>query len=120
MSRPFLPLSTLDDLDRAILASSTRPILIFKHSPSCGTSAMAHEELSDVLDNDLEPLPADVYLVHLQAARDVSAEITHRFHVRHESPQVLLIKNGTVVWHASHFRATAANIRATLGRFTVA
>lgn len=118
MSRSFLPLASIDDLDRALLASATHPILIFKHSPTCGTSAMAHEELQDVLED--ETIPAPIYLLHIQAARDVSAEIERRLTIRHESPQLLLVDNGAVVWHGSHFRVTGAQVRASLAKLATA
>jgi bacillithiol system protein YtxJ len=60
------------------------------------------------------PLDADIYLLRIQAARAVSDEIERRLRVRHESPQVLLIQDGQVVWSASHFRVTAAAVLAAL------
>lgn len=112
MSTPLKPLSTIAELDAALAASAERPILIFKHSATCGTSAMAAEEIDELVGG--APLGADVYLLRIQAARAVSGEIERRLHVRHESPQVLLIQDGQVVWSASHFRVTAAAVLAAL------
>lgn len=106
------PLTTIDKLDAALAASAARPILIFKHSATCGTSAMASEEIDDLIAG--APLDADIYLVRVQTARAVSDEIERRLRVRHESPQVLLIRNGQVVWSATHFRITASAILAAL------
>ncbi|MBI3491696.1 MAG: DUF2847 family protein [Acidobacteria bacterium] len=64
------------------------------------------------------PLPADVYLVDVWAHRPVSNAIAARLHIRHESPQVLLVDHGHVMWSASHFRVTARALRAELTRFT--
>jgi bacillithiol system protein YtxJ len=108
MSPSLRELPTMADLDAALAGSDTRPILIFKYSMTCGSSAMAAEEL--------EALPAevtdslDLFVVRIQRARDVSRAIEERLGVRHESPQVLLISGGKVVWHASHFRVNGPGI----------
>ena len=107
-------LSTLDGLDSALSGSSGRPLLLLKHSLTCGTSAYAHEEFEDFLS---EPGPlVDACVVHVQPGRAVSNAIAERFGIRHESPQLLLISNGQVVWHASHHRITRREIAAALAR----
>jgi len=108
MTSKVQPLDSIEALEAAIARSHERPILIFKHSLRCGTSAMAHEEIEDLVDGP--PLPADVYIVPVQAHRAVSSEIAHRLRVRHETPQALIIRGGAVVWHASHFGVTAEAI----------
>jgi bacillithiol system protein YtxJ len=115
MGLDLTPLATVADLDAALVASATRPILIFKHSATCGTSGVALEEIDEIDDLIRNgALPVDLFIVGVQAARPVSNEIETRLRVRHESPQVLLISNGQVVWRASHFRVTAAAIAAAL------
>ena len=111
-------LSTLEDLDTAIAGSASRPLLMLKHSLTCGTSAYAHEEFEEVLS---EPgPPVDACVVHVQPGRAVSNAIAERFGIRHESPQLLLISNGQVVWHASHHRITRREIAAALARYVAA
>jgi len=108
-------LKTVADLDVALAGTATRPILVFKHSATCGPSAMALEEIDEIealVEED--GLPVDLFIVTVQAARAVSNEIEARLRVRHESPQVLLISNGQVIWRASHFRVTASAITAAL------
>jgi bacillithiol system protein YtxJ len=51
--------------------------------------------------------PGEVALVEVQRARELSAEIENRLGVNHESPQVIVLRNGQVVWNASHFKITA-------------
>jgi len=63
------PLTSLTELEVALAHSFTRPILIFKHSSTCGVSAMASAEIAELLAGG--PLRADVYLVHLQVHRRV-------------------------------------------------
>ena len=57
---------------------------------------------------------ADVNLVIVQRARELSQEIARRTGVRHESPQALVVRNGEVVWNASHYDITADAVRAAL------
>lgn len=109
---PTLPLQTPSDLDAAVQTSAAQPVVIFKHSLTCGTSAMAAEEVEDLVSAAVADLP--VYILTIQRARDLSWEIERRFGVRHESPQVLVLRDGQVVWHASHFRVTADAIRAAV------
>jgi len=109
------PLETVADLDAALAGSNSRPILIFKHSPSCGTSGLALEEVEEVGELIAgDSLPVDTFMVSVLTARAVSNEIETRLRVRHETPQVLLINNGQVVWRASHFRVTATAMTAAL------
>lgn len=87
------------------LFSGAAPVLIFKHSTTCPISAQAHRQFHTWA----QALPAG----HLQLAqvrvieeRPVSQEIARATGVRHESPQALLIQQGRVVWHASHYDIT--------------
>ena len=107
-------LLTLEDLDAAL--GSSHPVLIFKHSATCGISAQAHEEILALLAD-----PAwltEVYVVFVPEGRLVSNEISTRLDLRHASPQILLVRDGVVRWHASHFRVTGQAIRAALQRGT--
>lgn len=107
-------LRTLEELDAAIAASFSRPVIIFKHSSTCGTSMMAHEEIDELLAGP--PFDAGVYVLSVHASRPVAQAIASRFGVRHESPQVLVLRNGGVAWHASHFHVNVKEIRAALAR----
>ena len=104
-------LKSLAELDEAVRHSYDRPIVIFKHSATCGTSAMAFEEMEELIA--LEPA-AEVFVVAIPFGRAVSNEIARRFGVRHESPQVLVVRDGGIAWHASHFRVTRDGIASAL------
>ena len=106
------PLATLQELDAALARSSTSPVLIFKHSSTCGLSAMAAEEVTAWLDT--AHIAAEVYVVDVRHSRPVSQAVAERLKVRHESPQVLLVQAGTVTWHRSHSGVTAAAIERAL------
>jgi bacillithiol system protein YtxJ len=92
--------------------SSDRPLLLFKHSHTCGTSAEALDEIIDHLNE--ERLHARYAIVTVQTHRELSNAVSKRLGVRHETPQALLIHEGRVVWSASHFRVTADAVEAAI------
>jgi bacillithiol system protein YtxJ len=102
-------LEHVEELDRLLSESHTRPLLVFKHSYTCGISAEALDELHAT--SDVDPNYA---MVTVQTHREVSNAISKKLGVRHETPQALLIRNGKVVWAASHFRVTADAVRKAL------
>jgi bacillithiol system protein YtxJ len=98
-------LQQIDEFDRLLAQSNERPLLLFKHSLTCGTSAEALDELIEHLNDD--KLDAEYAIVTVQSHRELSNAISARLKVRHETPQALLIYDGRVIWSASHFRVTA-------------
>ena len=89
-----------------------------KHTARCGVSAQAYDEIEVLL---LDPaVAAAAYVVEVWAARPVSNAIAGRLRVRHESPQLLLVTNGRVLWSASHFCVTAQAVRTALANVPLA
>jgi len=76
--------------------------IIYKHSPRCGMSASRKE----VLDAFLEENDVDVYLVDVLGQKDLSQYVEEKTGVKHESPQILCIKNSEVISHFSHMSIT--------------
>ena len=111
------PLLTTTDFEAAVRSSFAQPVLILKHSLTCGTSGMAVEEVQDLIDAGP---PLEAFIVTIQTGRDVSQAIETRFRIRHESPQALILRDGEVVWHGSHFRVSAAAIRKVLAGLAAA
>ena len=109
MPTPVQRLTTIEEVDELLRQSASHPVLVFKHSLTCGTSAQALDELADHLDRAEGP-HAHYALVTVQTHRDVSTAIATRLGIRHETPQALLLMDGRVVWSASHFRVTAGAI----------
>ncbi len=107
------PLTDVADVDRLLAESFERPVVILKHSRSCGTSAQAFDELLDHLSQPHTD-GARYAVVTVQTHREVSQALGARLGVRHETPQAFVLRNGQVVWHASHFRVTARAIAAAL------
>lgn len=94
----WLPLETGAQLDELTEQSKTKPCVIFKHSTRCSISAMAKARI----DKGEARETVNFYYLDLIAHRAVSDRIAELFHVRHESPQVLLIKNGECIYEESH------------------
>src|SRR5919199_4230340 len=95
----FTPVNDTETLEQLVTRSNKEPVILFKHSTTCPISANAYRQMSQV--------KGDVSLVVVQRARDVSNEIESRTGVRHESPQVVVVRNGEAVWTASHFDITS-------------
>src|SRR5687767_12829673 len=93
-------ISTIEDLDKTQAASFSKPQIIFKHSTRCSISSMAKNRMEEGLAQ-LQTM-ADVYYLDLLAFRNISNEIEYRFKVEHESPQVIILKNGISVYNESH------------------
>ena len=92
--------SSSDQLEDYIQLSSEKLIVFFKHSTRCSISTMAKSRFERNWKYDsTQILP--IYL-DLIAHRDLSAKLADRFHVAHESPQILLIKNGECIYNTSH------------------
>lgn len=101
---PLQPLSHVDELEAAIAESSERPVLLFKHSRTCGISCEALDELRAHVES--APASAAYKVITVQSHRHLSNEAAARLGVRHETPQAILLRNGRPVWSASHFRIT--------------
>ncbi|HIJ66552.1 MAG TPA: bacillithiol system redox-active protein YtxJ [Candidatus Hydrogenedentes bacterium] len=99
-------LRTLVELDGALADSHEAAIFIFKHSTQCPISAKAHGEVKGYLAQKGESEP-EGFLVKVIESRPVSNEITQRLGLPHKSPQVILIKDGKVLWDESHLAITA-------------
>ncbi len=81
--------------------SNSKMQVLFKHSTRCSVSLFANKALLRELI-DFNEAVADVYYLDLLAHRNISNEIASRYKVEHESPQILIIKNGKCMYSASH------------------
>jgi bacillithiol system protein YtxJ len=92
-------LTDLGQLDEIMALSKDKPVAIFKHSTRCSVSRMALKQFENEFDF---PDKVTAYFLDLIAYRDVSNEIMNRFGVQHQSPQLILIKNGKAIYSATH------------------
>ncbi|MEO7444297.1 MAG: bacillithiol system redox-active protein YtxJ [Ferruginibacter sp.] len=94
----WIPLEEEKTLDIIKENSNLKPQVIFKHSVRCSISSMAKSRLDRSPDRE----DIDFYYLDLIRHRSLSGKIAEEFKVEHESPQVLLIKNGACVYDDSH------------------
>jgi len=106
MGKEFLRIDDRATLEGLISDSKQKTVLVFKHSNACGVSARAYREL--------QKLDGQVNLLEIQAAPQLSREIENLTGVRHESPQVILLRDGKAVWSASHFEVNADSVSRAL------
>ncbi|MCC6142484.1 MAG: bacillithiol system redox-active protein YtxJ [Candidatus Hydrogenedentes bacterium] len=109
-----ISMTTQDELAQAIEHSHREPVFIFKHSTSCPISSAAHQRVRKYIEQAGENAPA-FYLVKVIESRPVSNEIAQRLGVTHQSPQLILVRDGKRVWDRSHGAIDAASIDAALG-----
>lgn len=81
--------------------SESKTVVIFKHSTRCGISRMVLNNFERNYDLKKDE-GLKLYFLDLLANRDISNEVANRFNVRHESPQMIILKDRKVVQHASH------------------
>ncbi len=103
----FVPVADSAAMDALFARSAHEPVLVFKHDPWCIISVVAHRELSQ--------LGGEIPTVDVAGARALSLGLAERTGVRHESPQVLVLRDGEVVWLASHGAITAVDVARALG-----
>lgn len=96
---PWIPLIELTQLDIIEKKSITKTQLIFKHSTRCWVSKMVMNQFVTAFDQTSN---MNLYYLDVISYRSLSRTLASKFEVQHESPQVLMIKNGVVVAHASH------------------
>jgi bacillithiol system protein YtxJ len=94
----WIHLNDEEQLKQIIAKSQQKPQVIFKHSTRCSISAVALQRLQKAE----QPTDIDFYFLDLIAHRDISNKVAQVFGVNHESPQVLLIKDGNCVFDESH------------------
>lgn len=102
----WIPLTSEAQLDEIVEKSASKTQVIFKHSTRCSISAVAQQRLQKAKF----PQDIDFYYLDLIAFRSISNLIAERFQVHHESPQVLVIKDGRCVYDESHLAISVDEI----------
>jgi bacillithiol system protein YtxJ len=97
----WLELKEVEEIEKIKELSNTQPVLIFKHSTRCSISAASLDRLERNW-KDSEMANVKPYYLDLISYRPVSTKIQDTFYVEHQSPQILIIKNGHCIYDASH------------------
>lgn len=93
-------LESMEDLDVAEQLSHEKTVVLFKHSTRCSISRFVLKQFENAYD-----IPADkmqIYFLDLIEYRPISTEIAARFGVTHQSPQMIVLKDGKAVYDSSH------------------
>ena len=104
-------LTDLVQLNEIVQESNEKPVLIFKHSTRCIVSRTSLKQFENKYDLEDK---VDAYFLDLLEHRDISNEIASRFGVHHQSPQLLLIKEGKSVYDVSHSDIDAMELKEKL------
>ncbi|TVZ28015.1 bacillithiol system protein YtxJ [Gillisia sp. Hel_I_86] len=108
-SVPWIQLTQIETLEEIAKDSFNQPIAILKHSTSCGISRMVLRQFEQ--NYNLDPDSIKLYFLDLLRYRDISNKIASRFNVPHESPQLIMIKDGKAVYDASHSAITIEKLK---------
>jgi bacillithiol system protein YtxJ len=96
-------LDGIDNMTEIIDKSKNSTLIIFKHSTRCGISSSILRKFEKKTNTTSSTDKKLFYFLNVIKHRDVSNEIEKRFSVRHESPQILIVKNNEVIKHDSHY-----------------
>jgi bacillithiol system protein YtxJ len=102
MNARFNEINDSQQLEILFQKSFEKPVALFKHSLTCPISADVYRNVSQA--------DAEINLVIVQHARNISNEIAEKTGIRHESPQAIILKDGKAIYHAAHFDIEAKEI----------
>ncbi len=97
----WINLESMTDVEGMIDQSERNTVIVFKHSNRCGISSSVLRKFEKKISTSVTDRKL-FYFLNVKH-RDVSNEIARRFSVRHESPQLLIVKNNEVIKHDSHY-----------------
>jgi bacillithiol system protein YtxJ len=103
----FVPVADRADLDRVFAASAEQPVVLFKHDFACHIRANAFRELAVV--------PGEVSLIDVERQQGLADEVASRTGIEHESPQVIVLRNGQPVYAASHWDISGEEVTRAAG-----
>ena len=95
----WIVLKEIEQLDDIINNSKSKYQAIFKHSTGCGISRGVLKQFERQEDTG----EVDFYYLDLLSFRSISDEIASKFEVMHQSPQLIVIKDGVAVVNGSHY-----------------
>jgi bacillithiol system protein YtxJ len=104
----FRPVATMEALEDWFARSGAEPVVLFLHDPGCPISRAAFRQMSK--------LSTVIPLIDVRTGTRLSHAVEERTGVRHESPQVIVLRHGQPVWSASHYAITAGDVSAALGQ----
>lgn len=104
----WISLNTINQLDEISNLSKQSTVLIFKHSTRCSVSRMVLKQFENEFGFQDK---IATYFLNLLEYRDISNEIATKFNVVHQSPQLIVIKDGIAIYNASHESIDANDLK---------
>ncbi|NER13342.1 bacillithiol system redox-active protein YtxJ [Leptobacterium flavescens] len=101
-------LNDVAQIDEIVQESKKQTVAIFKHSTRCGISRMVLSGFERDYDYNGEEIK--MYFLDILNFRNISNEIANRFNVWHESPQLLVFRDGKIIYHTSHGNIEAGKL----------
>ena len=105
----WISLESQSQLDQLIEESNDKKVVIFKHSTSCGISGMVKRSFDSAMESSSDD-DISFYYLDLLKHRDISNKIASQLDVIHESPQLIVLKDGNVIHDSSHYSINYDNI----------
>jgi monothiol bacilliredoxin len=102
----YLEETPLEEIEKISLE---KPVVIFKHSTRCSVSRMALKQFEN--EYAIETDKMELYFLDLLAHRSISNDVAERFGVMHQSPQVIVVKEGKAIYDASHSDIQAEDLK---------
>lgn len=104
----WIPLNEPEQIEQVLERSKNKPQIIYKHSTRCAVSSIALFSLQGLSADTKEQ--ADFNFLNVIDQRELSKFVSEKLQIRHESPQLLLIRDGEVEWHGSHYEVKAETV----------
>ncbi len=82
-----------------LILSQEKPVFLFKHSSRCGVSSVVLSRF----EKQIRQRDDSYFKLHIQANRDLSNWLAEELNIRHESPQLIVVKNAIAVANDSHY-----------------
>jgi len=107
-----------EQLEEMLQQSHSRPLFLYKHSSNCGSSRVASTTLHHFISR-FKDVSQHFNFIIIRVIEDkpLSLLVTEEFNIPHVSPQLMLIKDRTVIWHVSHQQINTANMYNTAVQF---
>jgi bacillithiol system protein YtxJ len=108
MESPCTPVTGRAQVAQLVAQSAQHPVIMSKHDTSCPISQAAYRELQQLI--------RDVAMIDVARDNDLSHELAEQVGVQHESPQVLVLRDGHAVWSASPYAITQDAVAQAVGQ----
>ena len=94
-------------LSEILEKSEKEPVIIFKYSKTCRSSEVLKLELEEVIES--KKILNPIYIVVVQDRPELSRKIEEFFEIKHESPQIIIIKDTKVIYTGNHHHIKIEN-----------